>query len=679
MIHNKLPILFVIALAFFGYNNSSVIGNIFGHAIHAKFTSLDFYGQHKNGQTITITSECNHCDAEDISYQLWIDSNDDHIFTQQELLNDKLVTNYIAQNQDHDKKNSNIISSSTNLTITPQMLGHLIRIEVSSNGAHTQSLTISPPQGLKNIVPQPLSSAITEFAALTQQGTVVTWGHGEDSNSGSYYDVKQKKHIQIAKHLTHVQNVYSSGNAFSALLHDGTVKAWGKEYHDEDNSYEHSIHSVNMLTDVKEIVSTVGPGGAFAALLEDGSVKTWGVSRHGGDGTRYDIATKKYIQIADNLSDVKKIYRNYSAFAALSHDGTVKTWGDKFRGGDGSYYDSSIGQNVQVADTLNGVKEIYSNNYAFAALLNDGSIKTWGDSFHGGDGTYTDPHTKNLVQVTNQLTGLVENIYTNGGSFTAQLKDGSYKTWGSSNTGGDGGYQKDDYHEFSSVTSFLNKSQVNKIYSTHGYEGNGTVSGGDVFVTLLKDGSVKYWGGNNTKQTDGSFRDHNGNSVPIMNALTNVKEIIFGGEKKPTLIVALLENGTIKTWGGENQPYNLIPSTPSQKIENLHNVKKIVANSTAFAILSETGDINVWSPYQNNNFYDANGRLQFADSDDVDISLSKDIVPVGNSFAIIMKDGSIHILSQTKFSTLQRDKEFGQLNNYNKKIQTSYLVKESTL
>ena len=46
------------------------------------------------------------------------------------------------------------------------------------------------------------------------------------------------------------------------------------------------------------------------------------------------------------------------------------TWGDPDYGGDSS----------EVQDQLKGVQQIQATDYAFAAILADGSVVTWGDS-----------------------------------------------------------------------------------------------------------------------------------------------------------------------------------------------------------------------------------------------------------------------------------------------------------
>ena len=57
------------------------------------------------------------------------------------------------------------------------------------------------------------------------------------------------------------------------------------------------------------------------------------------------------------------------AFAAILADGSVVTWGDPSAGGDSS----------RVQDQLRNVQQICGAYFAFAAILADGSVVTWGD------------------------------------------------------------------------------------------------------------------------------------------------------------------------------------------------------------------------------------------------------------------------------------------------------------
>ena len=65
------------------------------------------------------------------------------------------------------------------------------------------------------------------------------------------------------------------------------------------------------------------------------------------------------------------------AFAAVLADGSVVTWGhaDFVGGPDGS----------AVQDQLKNVQQIQASYAAFAAILGDGSVVAWGDAVNGGD------------------------------------------------------------------------------------------------------------------------------------------------------------------------------------------------------------------------------------------------------------------------------------------------------
>ena len=79
--------------------------------------------------------------------------------------------------------------------------------------------------------------------------------------------------------------------------------------------------------------------------------------------------------VRDQLKGVLQIQATSRAFAAILADGSVVTWGYASFGGDSS----------AVRDQLRGVQQIQATDHAFAAILADGSVVTWGDARHGGD------------------------------------------------------------------------------------------------------------------------------------------------------------------------------------------------------------------------------------------------------------------------------------------------------
>ncbi|MEQ1777501.1 MAG: hypothetical protein ABL863_03035, partial [Nitrosomonas sp.] len=192
-------------------------------------------------------------------------------------------------------------------------------------------------------------------------------------------------------------------------------------------------------------------------LRADGSVVIWGAE--GGWGV--DSALNGAV-------DVTQIYSTNYAFAALRVDGSVVTLGDSAWGGDSSSVASALDGTIDVT-------QIYSSLFTFAALRADGSVVTWGDSAWGGDSSSVASALDGTIGVTQ--------IYSTDKAFAALRADGSVVTWGDSTHGGDS----------SSVASALDGTiDVKQIFSNS-----------LAFAALRADGSIVTWG-NSTYGGDSS-------------------------------------------------------------------------------------------------------------------------------------------------------------------------------
>ena len=77
------------------------------------------------------------------------------------------------------------------------------------------------------------------------------------------------------------------------------------------------------------------------------------------------------------------------AFAAILGDGSVVTWGDPVFGADSS----------RVQDRLKNMQRVQATDCAFAAILDDGSAVAWGDcgdASYGGDSSAVQDQRKNV-------------------------------------------------------------------------------------------------------------------------------------------------------------------------------------------------------------------------------------------------------------------------------------------
>ena len=138
-----------------------------------------------------------------------------------------------------------------------------------------------------------------------------------------------------------------------------------------------------------------------------GSVVTWGKVDASLTGS------------SSSLSGVVEIFSTNYAFAALTSSGTVACWGtsDYYMYNDnGGACDSS--DLYPSGSTLESVSTIFSNYYAFAALKADNTVVAWGNQVDG-------------LQSLTSVTQIFSNYY----AFAALHTDGTVSAFGSSYQG----------------------------------------------------------------------------------------------------------------------------------------------------------------------------------------------------------------------------------------------------
>ena len=349
-------------------------------------------------------------------------------------------------------------------------------------------------------------STPTGFVALTKDDSVVTWGYGNDEagNPSSGYKVPNLSANDVADVYMNDggQTVYVGGvstgkrgtPAFAAVKKDGSMVVWG------DANTGGKIGS--KRTGLQNVVKITSTRSAFAALRSNGSVTAWGNPYHGGNllvlNHPYDRTSARPRSVQAELqSNVKAIYANDSAFAALKNDGSVVTWGMAYQGGDSSH----------ISHLLADVKEIIPSYNGFAALRNDGLTVSWGE--------WLEPPYNSAPVHTD-----VKKIVGNGvGAYAALKDDGSVVTWG-------------NVHN-----DVVNLQGVADIYSDY-----------DNFLAFKKDGSLVSWGN--------SFNENNTYERYLQNGDFNAKDVSNPG-RIATIIsnthssgfFAIKNDGSFISWG----------------------------------------------------------------------------------------------------------------------------------
>ena len=249
-----------------------------------------------------------------------------------------------------------------------------------------------------------------------------------------------------------------------------------------------------------------------------------------------------------------KIATGYNHSCGIIHDNSLVCWGSDYYGqlGDGGtntdrpYVATYLPVDLGTDRTALAVAAGHSHT---CAILDDGSLKCWGDNSHGqlGDGSTTDRTSPVQVDLGSGNTAVAISA---GHSHTcAILQDGTLKCWGQDNNGqvGDGGTNSD---QSSPVTINLGSSRTADSVSAGIYH----------TCAVLDDGSIKCWGLNNEGQLgDGSTTTR---TTPVSVNL-DAGKIAFAVAAGMHHTCALVDSH-VECWGINDQYQLKLYSTPSQ-------------------------------------------------------------------------------------------------------------------
>ncbi|MFC9593915.1 RCC1 domain-containing protein [Streptomyces sp. NPDC056944] len=311
------------------------------------------------------------------------------------------------------------------------------------NGGTLDQLTPSAVTGLARDDVRELTSggwsANQVFAlALLHDGTVRAWGGNVNGQLGDGTTANRPFPAAVAG-LSGVSDI-AAGLDFALAVRGGRVLSWGNDTYgqlgdglpDPSSPVTRPV-AVQSMNKVKDISA----GCQFAlALREDGTVWSWGRNTEGqlGIGSTTDRNTPQRVP---GLEDVVAVKAGCRHALALTSDHRVKAWG---RGGSGELGNDSTEVSTSPVDVslLDGVTEVFAGPYHNFALLDDGSVHAWGANGAGqlGDGTKVTRTTPVRVPGLSDVSSLLP-----GWGFTLALRgDRSVVAWGDNDVGqlGDG-------------------------------------------------------------------------------------------------------------------------------------------------------------------------------------------------------------------------------------------------
>jgi len=264
---------------------------------------------------------------------------------------------------------------------------------------------------------------------VRSDGTVWTWGSNYSSELGQGKTCASRVPVAVAG-LSGVTSLAAAGGNAVVARTDGTVWSWG---YPQDSAGPAASFTPEQVTGLTDVTAVAAAGSTGYALRSNGSVWAWGGGANGqlGDGATTGYATTA--QQVKGLANVVAISAGADGGYALRSNGTVWAWGYGYNGqlGNGRRYTSGCycsATPVEVRGISTAV-QVAGGGLAGYALLNNGTVRAWGDNSGGvlGNGTTASSATPVMVSGIGTATAISGGM----GAGYAILADGSGRAWGS--------------------------------------------------------------------------------------------------------------------------------------------------------------------------------------------------------------------------------------------------------
>ncbi|MBA3807929.1 MAG: IPT/TIG domain-containing protein [Solirubrobacterales bacterium] len=196
------------------------------------------------------------------------------------------------------------------------------------------------------------------------------------------------------KGLSNVKAIAAGSDFSLALTNSGTVMAWGDG--EEGQLGTGNLKSSTLPVTVKALtgVSSISAGGAFSlALLAKGTIMGWGSDRNGVLSNASVEETSNVPVAVGGLSGVVGVATGSDHALALLANGTVMAWGQDSFGELGIGVIKTREETPTAVTGLSGVGAIAAGGHDSVALLASGSAMSWGSNEWGslGDGVSGSP------------------------------------------------------------------------------------------------------------------------------------------------------------------------------------------------------------------------------------------------------------------------------------------------
>ena len=452
----------------------------------------------------------------------------------------------------------------------------LIEVVVNDTIALTSSSNPDAPT-----TPLTLTATITPIPPTTGEPTgTVTFLSGSTSlGTGTVTNGVATLTTSLVAGLYLITASYSGDTNFSALVTPvflqqmaptGSPFAWGYNGNGELGDNSTSESPIPVLMNGTLTVAAIAGGEYHSLGLTNDGVYATGYNAFGQLGnnslTQKEVPGKvTKTNGTGYLTGAVAIAAGAEHSLALINDGTLRSWGDNSNGqlGNGTKTNSKVPVQVSGLTGLT-VTDIAAGGFHSLAVTSTGAVWSWGFNSDGqlGNGTATDSSSPVQVSGIGGVYGAVSVAVAGGGLHSLALTNaGAVWSWGWNNYGQLG---------INSTTESEVPVQVEDSTGTTFLTGVTAIAAGEWHsLALTSTGAVWAWGYNGNGELGNGTTTNSSLPVQVPNAPTGVIAIAAGAH----FSLALTSAGTIWAWGynadGELGNNSLVNSTVPVQVTNL--------------------------------------------------------------------------------------------------------------
>ena len=241
-----------------------------------------------------------------------------------------------------------------------------------------------------------ISAGFLHACALTVSGGVKCWGNNYNGQLGDGTTMNRQSPVDVMGLASGVSVISSGGSHTCALLTNGGVKCWGRNFNGQlgDGTTETRLTPVDVVGLTSGVQAISAGMNYTCALMASGGVKCWGSNWSGqlGDGTTEQrLAPVDVMGLTSDVvaMDSSNDWHGGRHTCSLMTSGGVKCWGANEYGqlGDGTTEQRLTP--VGVVGLTSGVAAVAVGADHTCALTTGGGVVCWGSNHYGtlGRGT----------------------------------------------------------------------------------------------------------------------------------------------------------------------------------------------------------------------------------------------------------------------------------------------------